>query len=70
MQLCSELDCIRLAIAYIGPDPGHLISEFSYGPLLLAPLTLVGSVLRALDLFLVCSWYVLVSRLGTHTRGL
>ena len=34
-----------------------------------APLTLVGSVLWANVVYVLCSWYVLGSKLRAHTRG-
>ena len=60
---------IPKAIGAIGQTSGATVQGFSYGPLLWDPLILVGSVLWAPILYMVYSWYILESRLGTHTEG-
>ena len=47
-----------------------MFQGLSDGPLLWAPLILVGSVLWALIWYMVYSWYVLGSRLGAHRKAL
>ena len=56
------------AACQASPD-GASFQGVSYGPLIWAPLILVGSVLWAPVLNMVYNWYMLGSKLGAQTKG-